>query len=69
MCIEYHKDPSYHNNFIIKGFIETSFVDWPGSICSVLFLPNCNFRCSYCHNADLVLHPETMENVSLNSVV
>ncbi len=25
---------------------------------SVLFLPSCNFRCPYCHNHGLVLHPE-----------
>lgn len=39
----------------IKGFIETSFVDWPGRLTAVLFLPGCNFRCPYCHNADLAL--------------
>ena len=55
--------------FLIKGFLETSFVDWPGNICAVLFLPRCNFRCSYCHNADLVLHPETMKNISFASVM
>jgi pyruvate formate lyase activating enzyme len=39
----------------IKGFIETSFVDWPGKVCAVIFLPSCNLRCPFCHNADLVL--------------
>jgi pyruvate formate lyase activating enzyme len=42
----------------IKGFLETSFSDWPGKICSVFFLPHCNFRCPYCHNHPLVFHPE-----------
>jgi pyruvate formate lyase activating enzyme len=42
----------------IKGFLETSFIDWPGKICSVLFLPRCNFRCPYCHNHSLVLFPD-----------
>jgi len=42
----------------IKGFLETSFVDWPGTLCSVLFLPYCNFRCPYCHNHPLIFHPE-----------
>jgi pyruvate formate lyase activating enzyme len=44
--------------FRIKGFVETSFVDWPGRVCAVLFLPACNLRCPFCHNRDLVLHPE-----------
>jgi len=45
-------------NYPIKGFLETSFSDWPGKIASVLFLPSCNFRCRYCHNYELVLRPE-----------
>ncbi len=40
----------------IKGLIETSFVDWPGRVSSVLFLGGCNFRCPYCHNHQLVLN-------------
>ena len=44
----------------IKGFIETSFVDWSGKICAVLFLPSCNLRCPFCHNHELVLHPERL---------
>jgi pyruvate formate lyase activating enzyme len=44
--------------FHIKGFIETSFVDWPGKVCAVLFLPACNLRCPFCHNRDLVLNPD-----------
>lgn len=42
----------------IKGFLETSFLDWPGKICAVLFLPGCNFRCPYCHNYPLIFQPE-----------
>ena len=53
----------------IKGFLETSFVDWPGRICAVLFLPYCNFRCPYCHNHDLVLEPEQYEDVPLEFVL
>jgi len=42
----------------IKGFIKTSLVDWDGKVTSVIFLPNCNFRCPMCHNYGLILHPE-----------
>ena len=48
MTMDYH----------IKGFLETSFSDWPGKVVSVLFLPSCNLRCPYCHNHELVLQPE-----------
>jgi len=39
----------------IKGFHETSFIDWFGKISSVIFLSGCNLRCPYCHNHPLVL--------------
>lgn len=45
----------------IKGFLEVSFLDWPGKVCAVLFLPYCNLRCPFCHNGDLVLHPERLD--------
>lgn len=52
----------------IKGFLETSFLDWPGKLCSVLFLPNCNFRCPYCHNHPLVFHPEQYSTIPLEEI-
>jgi pyruvate formate lyase activating enzyme len=39
------------------AFIKTSLIDFPGRIASVLFLPGCDFRCPYCHNAALVVPP------------
>lgn len=53
----------------IKGFLETSFSDWPGKVCSVLFLPGCNFRCPYCHNHPLVFHPEQYATIRLEDVL
>jgi len=38
----------------IKGVLKSSLIDWPGKICSVIFLAKCNFKCPYCHNRDLV---------------
>ena len=56
-------------DYPIKGFIETSFSDWPGKVVAVLFLPLCNFRCPYCHNHDLVLLPEKYPNFPLGEIV
>ena len=37
----------------IAGFIKNSFVDYPGLIASVVFVPGCNMDCWYCHNKPL----------------
>jgi len=42
---------------IIKGVIESSFIDYPGKISIVIFTVGCNFHCHYCHNPELV-NPE-----------
>lgn len=47
----------------IKGFIESSFLDWDGKIVSTLFLPYCNFRCPFCHNSGLIEDPQGYENI------
>ena len=49
-------------DYPIKGFLETSFSDWPGRVVSVLFLPSCNLRCPFCHNHGLVLQPEKFDS-------
>ncbi len=57
------------HNLPIKGFIETSFVDWHGKLCAVIVLPHCNFRCRYCHNTDLVLRPEMLQDIDFGSIL
>lgn len=53
----------------IKGFLESSFVDWPGKICSVIFLPGCNFRCPYCHNHELIFNYQSLETIPLEEII
>jgi len=38
----------------IKGFQKTSLIDYPGNICSVIFISKCNFNCPFCYNPELV---------------
>jgi pyruvate formate lyase activating enzyme len=53
----------------IKGFIETSFVDWPGKLCSVIFFPHCNFRCRYCHNGQLLTNPDMLQDIPFSRIM
>ncbi len=55
--------------FGVKGFISTSFVDWPGRICSVIFLAGCNLRCHACHNHRLVLDPDSVPDYPLDALL
>lgn len=52
----------------IKGFIPNTMLDWEGMLASTLFLPRCNFKCPFCQNPDLVLHPERLETVPFSVV-
>lgn len=47
----------------IKGFIPSSLIDWPGRICSIIFLPGCNFRCPFCHAGHLVVNANALESI------
>ena len=53
----------------IKAVQKLSLVDYPGRLCSVIFLGGCNFRCGYCYNVDLVLHPEKIPSISEGEVL
>jgi pyruvate formate lyase activating enzyme len=50
----------------IKGLEKFAPLDFPGFISSTIFLGGCNFRCPYCHNADLVLRPQTLATLPLD---
>jgi pyruvate formate lyase activating enzyme len=39
----------------IGGFQETSLLDYPGKIATIIWTTGCNFRCPFCYNRDLVL--------------
>ncbi len=39
---------------IIGGLQPTSLCDYPGIPCAVIFTQGCNFRCPFCHNAQLL---------------
>ena len=38
----------------IGGLQKVSLIDYPGLISACIFLQGCNFKCSYCHNPELV---------------
>lgn len=39
---------------LIAGFRKTSFLDYPGQPCAVIFTPYCNMNCTYCHNEQIL---------------
>lgn len=50
----------------ICGWLKNSFIDFPGTVATVLFFKGCNLRCPYCHNPDLVRG--TLPEVNFNEV-
>ena len=54
---------------MIAGYKDISLIDYPGLIAPVVFVGGCNFRCPFCHNADLVLNPAENEEFSIDNVL
>ncbi len=44
----------------IHGLQKLTLLDFPGHTACTVFTGRCNFRCPFCQNASLVLHPETL---------
>lgn len=44
----------------IGGLQKLTLLDYPGKTACTVFLPGCNFRCPFCHNASLVV-PEKLD--------
>lgn len=45
----------------IGGLQKVSLLDFPGKIAATVFLPGCNMRCPFCHNAPLVLPGQQLD--------
>ncbi|MDD5568453.1 MAG: anaerobic ribonucleoside-triphosphate reductase activating protein [Candidatus Omnitrophica bacterium] len=52
----------------IGGFVKFSLIDYPGKVAAVIFTQGCNFRCSYCHNPQLVYPELFTDPVSFESI-
>lgn len=54
---------------VFKGWQKESLIEWPDKICSVVFVAGCNFRCPFCYNQDLVLHPDKLPNIDEKEIL
>jgi len=52
----------------IRGFLETSMLDWDGKISSVVFLSRCSFKCPFCHNYPLLFEPEKLKKFEVEEI-
>lgn len=52
----------------IHGFQTLTLLDYPQHIAATIFLGGCNFRCPYCHNGELVLHPDSSSLIDESEV-
>lgn len=53
----------------IHGLNKTTLLDYPGRVAATIFTGNCNFRCPFCHNASLVLNPDSQPAFSEEEVL
>ena len=52
---------------MIHGLQKMTLLDFPGRVACTIFLGGCDFRCPYCHNAELLdgTWPPEMEEETL----
>jgi len=51
----------------IGGLQKLSLIDFPGLLSCIVFTQGCNFRCSYCHNPELVLPEKFSPEIDIDS--
>lgn len=53
----------------ICGLNKTTLLDYPGRVACTIFLGGCNFRCPFCQNSGLVLHPGQQPEISREEIL
>lgn len=51
------------------GLNKLTLLDFPKHLACTVFTGRCNLRCPFCHNADLVLHPESEPQIPEDTVI
>ncbi|MBM4016863.1 MAG: anaerobic ribonucleoside-triphosphate reductase activating protein [Planctomycetes bacterium] len=51
----------------IAGYHPTTLIDWPGRLAAIVFLPQCNLRCRFCHASAMLAPPQ--EAIPLESIL
>lgn len=54
---------------IISGLQKTTLLDYPEHIACTIFFGKCNLRCPFCHNMELVEHPEHFPVFSIEQIL
>lgn len=53
----------------IHGLNKLTLLDYPGKVAATIFLGKCNFRCPFCHNADLVIVPSGQPVIEMEEIL
>ncbi len=52
----------------IHGLNKLTLLDYPGHMACLIFTGACNYRCPFCHNASLVLNPNSQPAISEDEI-
>ena len=52
----------------ICGYQKTTLLDYPGHVAATVFTGGCNFRCPFCHNAELITPPFSSSLISEDEI-
>lgn len=53
----------------IYGLNKTTLLDYPEHVAATIFTGGCNFCCPFCHNGELVLHPQVYPVIAEEEVM
>ncbi|NLJ97559.1 MAG: anaerobic ribonucleoside-triphosphate reductase activating protein [Clostridiales bacterium] len=53
----------------IHGFNKSTLLDYPKHLAATIFIGGCNMRCPFCHNASLVLRPQTQPTINQSDIL
>lgn len=53
----------------IHGLNKTTLLDYPEHVAATIFCGNCNFRCPFCHNSELVLNPSAQPRIETGEIL
>jgi len=53
----------------IAAYVPRNYTEWAGNVSAVIYAPDCNFKCGFCHSANLIKDEKEIKRLDTNNIL
>ena len=53
----------------IAAYVPRNYTEWAGNVSAVIYVPDCNFQCGFCHSSNLIKDEKELKRLETNTIL